>query len=187
MPRVSANPSSSRLFSVASTVRAYALPIILFAGAMYYQLFVIPNAFPRSHYDVLQIESYSSVDKVQEAYEKLESKMNSAEEAFDIHEFLKIRYAYELLTNPLWKRDYDIFGIDEQLHIVESASKHYAGKHISELDFPLLQAQSGSMDHSSKVITASDFQYIFPDVKPWLMQPQQSFSLFQSQTQWHQF
>lgn len=28
---------------------------------------------------------------------------------------LQIRYAYELLTNPLWKRDYDIFGIDEQL------------------------------------------------------------------------
>ncbi|KOM40297.1 hypothetical protein LR48_Vigan04g049500 [Vigna angularis] len=155
---------------MASTVRAYTLPIILFAGAMYYQLFVIPNAFPRSHYDVLQIESYSSVDKVKEAYENLESKMNSAEEAFDTHEFLKIRYAYELLTNPLWKRDYDIFGIDEQLHIVESASKHYAGKHISELDFPLLQAQSGSVDHSSKVITASDFQYIFPDVKPWLMQ-----------------
>ncbi|XP_047148238.1 uncharacterized protein LOC124820564 isoform X1 [Vigna umbellata] len=170
MPRVSANPSSSRFFSMASTVRAYTLPIILFAGAMYYQLFVIPNAFPRSHYDVLQIESYSSVDKVKEAYENLESKMNSAEEAFDTHKFLKIRYAYELLTNPLWKRDYDIFGIDEQLHIVESASKHYAGKHISELDFPLLQAQSGSVDHSSKVITASDFQYIFPDVKPWLMQ-----------------
>lgn len=26
----------------------------------------------------------------------------------------QIQYAYELLTNPLWKRDYDIFGIDEQ-------------------------------------------------------------------------
>ncbi|XP_047148258.1 uncharacterized protein LOC124820579 [Vigna umbellata] len=90
MPRVSANPSSSRFFSMASTVRAYTLPIILFAGAMYYQLFVIPNAFPRSHYDVLQIESYSSVDKVKEAYENLESKMNSAEEAFDTHKFLKV-------------------------------------------------------------------------------------------------
>jgi hypothetical protein len=30
-------------------------------------------------------------------------------------ESLQIRYAYELLTNPLWKRDYDLFGIDEQL------------------------------------------------------------------------
>ena len=27
----------------------------------------------------------------------------------------QIRYAYELLTNPLLKRDYEIFGIDEQL------------------------------------------------------------------------
>lgn len=30
-------------------------------------------------------------------------------------ESFQIRYAYELLTNPLWKRDYDLFGIDEQL------------------------------------------------------------------------
>ncbi|KAG6479307.1 hypothetical protein ZIOFF_062770 [Zingiber officinale] len=26
---------------------------------------------------------------------------------------LRIRYAFELLTNALWKRDYDLFGIDE--------------------------------------------------------------------------
>lgn len=27
---------------------------------------------------------------------------------------LQIRYAYELLTNPIWKRNYDVFGINEQ-------------------------------------------------------------------------
>lgn len=27
---------------------------------------------------------------------------------------LQIRYAYELLTNPIWRRNYDIFGIEEQ-------------------------------------------------------------------------
>ncbi|KAK7304643.1 hypothetical protein VNO77_42528 [Canavalia gladiata] len=175
MPRVSSTPSPSPVASMASILKAYALPIILFAGAMFYQLFLIPNAFPPSHYDVLQIESYSSVDKVKEAYGKLESKWNSAGEVSNIHEFLKIRYAYELLTNPLWKRDYDIFGIDEQLHIVESAKKHYAGKHISELEFPLLRASSGYIDHSSKVITASDFQSIFPDTKTWLIQAQGAF------------
>lgn len=37
--------------SVASAIRAYSLPLILFAGAMYYQLFVIPKSFPLSHYD----------------------------------------------------------------------------------------------------------------------------------------
>ncbi|OIV97101.1 hypothetical protein TanjilG_10047 [Lupinus angustifolius] len=171
MPRVPATQSSPPSPSMFSTIRAYALPIILFAGALYYQLVLIPNAFPPSHYDVLQIERYSSVEKVKEAYDKLESKWNSAVEASDTREFVKIRYAYELLTNPLWKRDYDIFGIDEQLHIIESASKHYAGKRVSELDLPLLDVPTpGSIDHSSKVISTSDFRSIFPDAKPWLIQ-----------------
>ncbi|KAI7725003.1 LOW QUALITY PROTEIN: hypothetical protein M8C21_015265, partial [Ambrosia artemisiifolia] len=26
----------------------------------------------------------------------------------------KVQYAFELLSNPTWKRDYDIFGIDER-------------------------------------------------------------------------
>ncbi|KAG6473920.1 hypothetical protein ZIOFF_067840 [Zingiber officinale] len=29
------------------------------------------------------------------------------------NKLIKIRYAFELLTNALWKRDYDLFGIDE--------------------------------------------------------------------------
>lgn len=39
---------------------------------------------------------------------------------FWVHEYpisfhaLQIRYAYELLTNPTWKRNYDMFGIEEQ-------------------------------------------------------------------------
>lgn len=28
---------------------------------------------------------------------------------------MQIQYAYELLTNPVWKRDYDLYGIDESL------------------------------------------------------------------------
>ena len=28
---------------------------------------------------------------------------------------LQIQYAFEILSNPIWKRDYDIFGIDEHL------------------------------------------------------------------------
>jgi hypothetical protein len=32
--------------------------------------------------------------------------------------FIQIRYAYELLTNPILKRDYDLFGLDE--HTVNS-------------------------------------------------------------------
>ncbi|KAK4264169.1 hypothetical protein QN277_025380 [Acacia crassicarpa] len=171
MARVSAPPSQTTSPSTASIIRSYSLPLILLAGAMYYQLFVIPKSFPPSHYDVLKIERYSSVEKVKEAYEKFESEWNTALEAPDTLQILKIRYAYELLTNPTWKRDYDLFGIDEQLHIIEAATKFYAGKNTSALDFPLLDAPSfESVDHSYKVITTSDFQSLFPDTKPWLIQ-----------------
>ncbi|XP_054807258.1 uncharacterized protein LOC129309633 isoform X2 [Prosopis cineraria] len=171
MARVSAPPCQATPSSMASIIRAYSLPLILFAGALCCQLFVIPKSFPPSHYDVLNIEKYSSVEKVKEAYERFESEWNSASEAPDILEILKVRYAYELLTNPTWKRDYDVFGIDEQLHIIETASKHYAGKNTSELDFPLLDAPSSeSVDHSYKVITTSNFRSLFPDTKPWLIQ-----------------
>ncbi|KEH33294.1 putative protein-disulfide reductase [Medicago truncatula] len=172
MSRVPTNPSPPPSPpSMPSIIKAYALPLLLFSAAMFYQLFLIPNAFPPSHYDVLRIKMYSSIDEVKEAYVNLESKWNSDVEVSDVCEFLKIRYAYELLTNPLWKRDYDLFGIDEQLHIIESANKRYAGKSISELEFPLLHTPSSeSIDHSTKVITASDFKSIFPDSKPWLIQ-----------------
>ncbi|RYR45058.1 hypothetical protein Ahy_A08g041303 isoform A [Arachis hypogaea] len=158
--------------SMASTLRAYALPLILFAFAMLYQLLLIPNYFPPSHYDVLKIDTYSPVDKVRDSYHTLQSNWNSSPQVPDTCQFLKIQYAYELLTNPSWKRDYDLFGIDDQLHILENASKNCAGKRISELDLPLLDVPppSGPIDHSHKVITALDFQSIFPVTKPWLIQ-----------------
>lgn len=28
---------------------------------------------------------------------------------------MQIQYAYELLTNLVWKRDYDMYGIDESV------------------------------------------------------------------------
>ncbi|MED6146168.1 hypothetical protein PIB30_032100 [Stylosanthes scabra] len=153
---------------MASTLTAYALPLILFALAMLYQLLLIPNYFPPSHYDVLKIDTYSPVDKVKHSYHTFQSEWNSIPHTCHV---LKIQYAYELLTNPLWKRDYDLFGIDEQLHILESATKTCAGKSISELDLPLLHVPpSGPIDHSHKVITAVEFQSIFPDTKPWLIQ-----------------
>lgn len=30
-------------------------------------------------------------------------------------DIMQIQYAYELLTNLVWKRDYDVYGIDESL------------------------------------------------------------------------
>ncbi|KAJ9163588.1 hypothetical protein P3X46_023239 [Hevea brasiliensis] len=154
--------------SILSPIKAYAVPLFLFALAIFYQLFVLPRFFPPSHYDVLGIERHSSIEEVKDAYEKLSSKWNSGIEVPSAVDFIEIQYAYELLTNSLWKRDYNIFGIDEQLHVLDKFKEQYAGESFSHVGLPLLEATSSdSGDHDLTVITSKDFGSMFSNSKPW--------------------
>ncbi|XWS47997.1 hypothetical protein CRYUN_Cryun13aG0034000 [Craigia yunnanensis] len=122
---------------------------------------------------LLGIKTFSSVEAVKEAYDNLESKWSSGLEVPTTTEFIKIQYAFELLTNPIWKRNYDVFGIDEQLHVVEKVSQQYAGEKFSNIELPLLHADaSDTVDDALNVITSKDFQSMFQDSKPWLIQLQ---------------
>ncbi|MCD7459785.1 hypothetical protein HAX54_041948 [Datura stramonium] len=68
------------------------------------------------------------------------------------------RYAFELLTNQIWKRDYDLFSIDEQFHVIEKAKELYVGRSISEITFPLLETISFDPDgHAVDVINSENF------------------------------
>ncbi|CAL5441702.1 unnamed protein product [Camellia sinensis] len=128
--------------SPVSALKAYWFPLILFTSSMFYQLLILPRSYPPSHYNVLGIKRYSSTEQVTEAYEKFSSKWNSGIEVPPITEFIKIRYAFELLTNPLWKRNYDIFGNDEHIHVLDSIKERHAGTIFSEIDLPLLESAS---------------------------------------------
>ncbi|KAF2318003.1 hypothetical protein GH714_041330 [Hevea brasiliensis] len=136
--------------SILSPIKAYAVPLFLFALAIFYQLVVLPRSFPPSHYDVLGIERHSSIEEVKDAYEKLSSKWNSGIEVPSAVDFIEIQYAYELLTNSLWKRDYNIFGIDEQLHVLDKFKEQYAGESFSHIGLPLLEATSSV--HSASLL-----------------------------------
>ncbi|GLT61275.1 hypothetical protein SLA2020_339940 [Shorea laevis] len=117
------------------------------------------------------IKGYSSVEEVEAAYEKLSSKWNSGNEVPSTSDFIKIRYAYELLTNPLWKRNYDIFGIDEHLDVIEKVKAQYAGESFSKVELPLLDdTGSDPEDFTLNVITSNDFQSILQNTEPWLIQ-----------------
>ncbi|KAI7984910.1 hypothetical protein LOK49_LG14G00620 [Camellia lanceoleosa] len=84
---------------------------------------------------------------------------------------IKIRYAFELLTNPLWKRNYDIFGIDEHIHVLDSIKERHAGTIFSEIDLPLLEsASSDPRDHDFEVITSGNFLSKFENSKALLIQ-----------------
>ncbi|XP_028119686.1 uncharacterized protein LOC114317181 isoform X2 [Camellia sinensis] len=157
--------------SPVSALKAYWFPLILFASSMFYQLLILPRSYPPSHYDVLGIKRYSSMEQVTEAYEKFSSKWNSGTEVPPITEFIKIRYAFELLTNPLWKRNYDIFGIDEHIHVLDSIKERHAGTIFSEIDLPLLESASFDPgDHDFEVITSGNFLSKFENSKALLIQ-----------------
>ncbi|GMQ10673.1 hypothetical protein CsSME_00053587 [Camellia sinensis var. sinensis] len=157
--------------SPVSALKAYWFPLILFASSMFYQLLILPRSYPPSHYDVLGIKRYSSMEQVTEAYEKFSSKWNSGTEVPPITEFIKIRYAFELLTNPLWKRNYDIFSIDEHIHVLDSIKERHAGTIFSEIDLPLLESASFDPgDHDFEVITSGNFLSKFENSKALLIQ-----------------
>ncbi|MCL7029995.1 hypothetical protein MKW94_017319 [Papaver nudicaule] len=151
-----------------SLLKAYLFPLILLSLAIFFQLFVIPSSFPVSHYDVLGIKHYSSIEEVTEAYEKFSSRWSSGEEEPAVKDFVQIRYAYELLTNPLWKRDYDAFGVDEHLHTLEEVKAKYAEEAFSKVVLPLLNATSSA--HAFNVLTAEDFKYAIGSSKSLLVQ-----------------
>ncbi|CAL5444912.1 unnamed protein product [Camellia sinensis] len=156
--------------SPVSALKAYWFPLILFAPSMFYQLLILPRSYPPSHYDVLGIKRYSSMEQVTEAYEKFSSKWNSGTEVPPITEFIKIRYAFELLTNPLWKRNYNIFGIDEHIFLIVSRSD-MLGQFFSEIDLPLLESTSFDPgDHDFEVITSGNFLSKFENSKALLIQ-----------------
>ncbi|KAM3380750.1 hypothetical protein P3S68_006323 [Capsicum galapagoense] len=154
--RVPPKPSANS--PLTSTLKAYFIPFILFSASLVYQLIVIPRAFPPLHYDALGITPRSSIEEVNQAYEKLSSKWNSGVEVPSTIDFIKVRYAFELLTNHNWKRDYDLFSIDEQFHVIEKAKEQYAGRSISEITFPLLETiPFGPEDHAVDVINSENF------------------------------
>ncbi|CAL5444889.1 unnamed protein product [Camellia sinensis] len=159
--------------SPVSVLKAYWFPLILFASSMFYQLLILPRSYPPSHYDVLGIKRYSSMEQVTEAYEKFSSKWNSGTEVPPITEFIKIRYAFELLTNPLWKRNYNIFGIDELIVMLLIASRSdMLGQFFLKLAFhcwsllPLVNPG----DHDFEVITSGNFLSKFENSKALLIQ-----------------
>ncbi|XP_050223024.1 uncharacterized protein LOC126673092 [Mercurialis annua] len=156
---------------IPSAVKAYAVPLLLLAISIFYQLVVLPRSFPPSHYDVLKIERYSPVEEVKNAYEKLSSAWNAGTEVPTAVEFLEIQYAYELLTNPLWKRDYDIFGVDEQLHVLDKLKEQYVGENFTQIRPPILEALSPDpVDHALNPIRTEDTSSMFSDSKPLLIQ-----------------
>ncbi|XP_021761598.1 dnaJ homolog subfamily C member 16-like [Chenopodium quinoa] len=154
---------------ISSLIKAYWIPATLFILFFVFQIFFLPSAFPPSHYEVLGISRLSSIEEVKEAYDNLASNWKSGAKPPTTNDFIKIRYAYELLTDPLWKRDYDLFSIDEHQHVLENILQLNSNKVYSSVNLPLLVGSTDSHDIDFESITSGDIQSIVGE-RPWLMQ-----------------
>ncbi|KAJ6835438.1 uncharacterized protein M6B38_331755 [Iris pallida] len=152
-------------------LKRYYFPIVTFSLGLFFQLFVLPRSYPPSHYDVLGIEQFAPIEDVAAAYDRLSSKWFSGLETPATTEFVKIRYAFELLSNPLWKRDYDLFNIDDQLHVTELLTEQYAELKFSNIPLPLLNASSSGLTNQAfNVLTSENFISIMSETKTILIQ-----------------
>ncbi|KAE8812359.1 hypothetical protein D1007_10718 [Hordeum vulgare] len=140
--------------AIPEEVRRYWLPILLAAGGFLFQLLVLPKSFPPSHYDALGIQRFAPVEKVVEAYELLSREWVAETNDQSTVDIIKIRYAYELLTNPVLKRDYDLFGLDHHTDVLESVKEQYQREHFLKIDLPILKdSLIQSTDDAFNVLT----------------------------------
>ncbi|VAH27691.1 uncharacterized protein LOC125536127 [Triticum urartu] len=157
--------------AIPEELRRYWLPILLAAAGFLFQLLVLPKSFPPSHYDALGIQRFAPVEKVVEAYELLSKEWLAETNDRSTVDIIKIRYAYELLTNPVWKRDYDLFGLDHHTDIFERVKEQYQKEHFLKIDLPLLKdSLSHSTGHAFNVLTRDSLMSAIAEDYPLLIQ-----------------
>ncbi|KQK15065.1 uncharacterized protein LOC100831408 [Brachypodium distachyon] len=156
--------------AIPEEVRRYWLPILFAAAGFLFQLLVLPKSFPPSHYDALGVERYAPVERVVEAYERLSKEWLAETNHQSTVDIIKIRYAYELLTNPILKRDYDLFGLDQHMDVLERVKEQYQKEHFLKIDLPLLKDSSvHSVDHAFNVLTYESFLSAIAENYPLLI------------------
>uniref|UniRef100_A0A0E0EEU5 J domain-containing protein n=1 Tax=Oryza meridionalis TaxID=40149 RepID=A0A0E0EEU5_9ORYZ len=162
--------------AIPAEVRRYWLPILLAAAGFLFQLLVLPISFPPTHYDALGIEKFAPVERVVEAYEQLSKEWLAETNQQTTVDIIKIRYAYELLTNPILKRDYDLFGLDHHKvyvfaqDVLEKVKEQYQKEHFLKIDLPLLKdSLVQSTDYAFNVLGYESFMHTIADEHPLLI------------------
>uniref|UniRef100_A0A0E0I4I5 J domain-containing protein n=1 Tax=Oryza nivara TaxID=4536 RepID=A0A0E0I4I5_ORYNI len=162
--------------AIPAEVRRYWLPILLAAAGFLFQLLVLPISFPPTHYYALGIERFAPVERVVEAYEQLSKEWLAETNQQTTVDIIKIRYAYELLTNPILKRDYDLFGLDHHKvyvfaqDVLEKVKEQYQKEHFLKIDLPLLKDSSvQSTDYAFNVLGYESFMHTIADEHPLLI------------------
>jgi hypothetical protein len=157
--------------SAAVIAKRYAIPTFLVVLSVIWQLFILPTSFPRSHYDVIGVKQNSTSEEIIEAYQRLTLQWHSNKDTEIVTEnVIEIQHAFELLSNQLRRRDYDLFDFDELQDVARVAKKQYAGDKFSRLKLPLLKTyEADLLDDDSEVLTAENFRSMLGEEGTWLI------------------
>ncbi|KAJ4793561.1 DNAJ heat shock family protein [Rhynchospora pubera] len=158
--------------SIPFFLKKYWIPLLFFAAGLFFQLVVLPSSYPPTHYEVLKLGRNASVEEVTKAYEQLSQNWLSKSGRPTVADFIKIRYAFELLSNPLLKIYYDQFGFDEQQDVLVSIKEQYRNEEdYTKVKLPLLNTPSSdSAIDAFNILTREELMSGTDKEKPLLVQ-----------------
>eukprot|EP00249_Psilotum_nudum_P021768 c28236_g1_i1 orf=101-2203(+) len=152
-------------------LRRLAWPIIVLLVLLSWQLFFLPRRLPKSHYEVLGVKHDASVEEITNVYRHLTLSWDlQMQRICGIPQrMIEIQHAYAVLSNPLRRRDYDHFGVDELQEVIGGMLKNCddAGS-----DFQLLLESFHYEPFKSKIhsMTLQNFRQSFEGKEAFLLQ-----------------
>ncbi|CAM6058561.1 unnamed protein product [Sphagnum tenellum] len=142
--------SSSTMHAVASMILTI-LVIILAVLPWHIQ------AAPKPLYQVLGAAQDFSANAIEVAYQQARKSLLSVKtkEQDAALKLIEIEHAYEVLSNDLRRRDYDLFQIDELQSRIAEAKKQYANSPVESIPFPLWEPPPAGMKQLSTLCEPS--------------------------------
>lgn len=130
-----------------------------------------PSPAPKSHYQVLGVKSDSTAEDIVDAYKKLSILKTSKGGGNGVHlsNDLQVQHAYEILSDPLRRRDYDNFYQDELQDEVKRLQRQAGAS--PKPQFPLWEPfvyEPANLEVQS--LTTENFELLFEGNRTWLIQ-----------------
>jgi hypothetical protein len=133
------------------------------------------QAAPKPLYQVLGAAQDFSANAIEVAYQQARKSLLSVKtkEQDAALKLIEIEHAYEVLSNDLRRRDYDLFQIDELQSRIAEAKKQYANSPVESIPFPLWEPPPAGKPVESTTVELTKYNFaklVLDSNDTWLVQ-----------------
>jgi Rieske Fe-S protein len=133
------------------------------------------QAAPKPLYQVLGAAQDFSANAIEVAYQQARKSLLSVKtkEQGAALKLIEIEHAYEVLSNDLRRRDYDLFQIDELQSRIAEAKKQYANSPVESIPFPLWEPPPAGKPVESTTVELTKYNFaklVLDSNDTWLVQ-----------------